>query len=123
VPEVRLTAIDAPEALLGRQSLSYDAANHVVIGLTERKVSRYLQTGWPWALDVRTMEWSELKPPGPAPVGQSTGRWNTLWYDRAHNVHLLVNFVRRDREELYDGGVTETWAYRYRQTTRGKDGS
>jgi len=118
VPARKLTPVQAPEALQGRQSLSYDAPNHVVIALADRKVSRYRQTVTPWALDVRTMKWSELKPGGSAPVGQAAGRWNTLWYDRDHNVHLLINFVRRDREELYDGGVTETWAYRYRKTAR-----
>jgi hypothetical protein len=113
--------VAAPDALRGRQSLSYDAANHVVIALAERKVSRYRQTVAPWALDVRTMAWTELKPPPPAPVGQATGRWNVLGYDRDHNVHLLINFVRRDRAELYDGGVTETWAYRYRKAAGRKE--
>ena len=117
----KLTPVEAPHALRGRQSLSYDAANHVVIALADRKVDRYRQAVAPWALDVRTMKWSELKPPGPAPVGQAAGRWNTLWYDREHNVHLLINFVRRDRAELYDGGVTETWAYRYSKATQRKD--
>jgi len=118
VPARKLTPVEAPDALRGRQSLSYDAANHVVIALARTKVDRHRQTVSPWALDVKTMKWSELRPPGPAPVGQATGRWNTLWYDRDHNVHLLINFVRRDREELYDGGVTETWAYRYKQAPR-----
>jgi hypothetical protein len=118
VPARKLTPVQAPEALRGRQSLSYDAANHVVIALADRKVGRYQQTVLPWVLDVRTMKWSAAKPKGPAPVGQATGRWNTLWYDPDHNVHLLINFVKRDRRELYDGGVTETWAYRHKKVTR-----
>ena len=115
VPARKLTPVEAPDALKGRQSLSYDAAGRVVIALAERKVSRYRQTVQPWALDVKTMKWTELTPGGPAPVGQAAGRWNVLGYDADHNVHLLVNFVKRDRKELFDGGVTETWAYRYKR--------
>lgn len=112
VSQRKLTPIQAPDALKAAQSLSYDAANHVVIALASRKLGKYRQTVLPWALDVRTLRWAELKPAGPAPAGQTTGRWATLWYDGDHNVHLLVNFVRRERKELFDGGTTETWAYR-----------
>jgi hypothetical protein len=110
-----VTPIESPEALNGCQSLSYDAANHVVIALAQERLTERRQTVIPWALDVQTMEWARLNPPKPWPEGQSTGRWAKLWYDPEHNVHLFVNDVRRDRRELFDGGVTETWAYRYRR--------
>ena len=115
VPRRTVTPVEAPDALKGCHSLSYDAANRVVIALATRKVSKYRQTVTPWALDVATRKWTELTPAGPAPIGQAAGRWAALWYDPAHNIHLLVNFVRRDRAELYDGGLTETWAYRYKK--------
>ena len=115
VPARQLTAVEAPEAITGCHSLSCDSANRVVIALAARKLDRYRQTVEPWALDVKTMQWARLEPKGPAPVGQATARWNTLWYDADHNVHLLVNFVKRDRQELFDGGITETWAYRYKR--------
>jgi len=116
-----LTPTESPQALKGTQSLAYDSTNKVVIALASKRLSKYQQTVVPWALDIKTMKWTELEPPKPWPVGQCTGRWAKLWYDPAHNVHLLVNDVRRDRRELYDGGITETWAYRYKR--RAKRGS
>lgn len=116
-----LIPIKAPEELIGCQSLSYDPPNKVVIALARRKLDRYTQTVQPWALDVATMEWSELSPPPPWPKGQCTGNWAKLWYDPDHNVHLFINDVRRDRKELFDGGVTETWAYRYKRTAARPD--
>jgi hypothetical protein len=108
-----LRPLEAPDALSHCQSLAYDSANKVVIALARQKTGKYTQTVKPWALDVATMKWTELSPPRPWPEGQCTGNWAKLWYDPDHNVHLFVNDVRRDREELFDGGVTETWAYRY----------
>jgi hypothetical protein len=121
VPARKLVAVETPEPLKRCQSLSYDAAGGVVIALAPKKVDRYRRTVTPWALDVATMKWQPLEPTGPTPVGQCTGAWATLWYDAAHNVHLLVNFVRRDRQRTFDGGVTETWAYRYKRATPKKD--
>jgi len=120
VPARKLTPIESPEALRRCQSLSYDAANHVVVALAAGKVARYRQTVTPWVLDIRTMKWQEMNPKGPAPVGQTAGAWATLWYDPDHNVHLLINCVRRDRKRLFDGGVTETWAYRYKKASDGQ---
>jgi hypothetical protein len=114
VPAGKLTPVEAPDALKGTQSLSYDSANRVVIALEGRRLSKYVKTVVPWALNVETLEWTELSPPEPWPKGQCTGSWAKLWYDPEHNVHLFVNDVRRDRKELFDGGITETWAYRYR---------
>jgi len=111
----RLTPLDSPEELARCQSLSYDVANRVVIALAQREIDRHTQTVAPWALDVATLKWTELAPPKPWPQGQATGRWAKLWYDVDHNVHLFVNDLKRDRQELYDGGVTETWAYRYKR--------
>jgi hypothetical protein len=99
---------------------SYDGANRVVIALADRQIDKRRRTVVPWALDVATLEWTDLDPPKPWPEGQTTGRWTRLWYDADHNVHLFVNDVKRDRQELFDGGVTETWAYRYKQTRRQK---
>ncbi len=113
LPGCKVTPIEAPEALKGCQSLAYDCANRVVIALARAKVSDREQTVQPWALNVATMKWTELNPPKPWPQGQCTANWGKLWYDAAHNVHLFVNDVRRDRAEVFDGGVTETWAYRY----------
>ena len=91
----------------------------IVIALARQRVSRYRVTVVPWALDVRTLEWSKLDPPRPWPEGQAAGSWAKLWYDADHNVHVFVNDVKRDRHETYDGGVTETWAFRYkREKTR-----
>jgi hypothetical protein len=109
-----LTPITTPPALVRCQSLSYDAANRVVVALAFKRLSKYKKTVVPWTLDVKTLRWTELDPPQPWPEGQATGSWAKLWYDAEHNVHLFVNDVRRDRKELFDGGVTETWAYRYR---------
>jgi hypothetical protein len=111
-----LTPIESPEALTRCQSLSYDEQNKVVIALATREVDKYRQTVLPWILDVETRRWREMNSKGPAPVGQTTGQWATFWYDPEHNVHLLINCVRRDRRELFDGGVTEVWAYRYEDT-------
>jgi hypothetical protein len=111
----KLTPIESPEAISGCQSLSYDSANHVVVALARKSLTDRKATVIPWVLDVKTMKWTELTPPQPWPEGQATGRWTKLWYDALHNVHILVNDVRRDREELFDGGVTETWAYRYKR--------
>jgi len=108
-----LTPVEAPDALRACQSLAYDGANKVVIALARQQVEKYAQTVRPWALDVATKRWTELEPPPPWPRGQCTGNWAKLWYDPDHKVHLFVNDVRRDRKELFDGGVTETWAYRY----------
>jgi hypothetical protein len=118
VVEREVTPIDAPDALARCQSLSYDRADRVVIALGQERLSERRQTVVPWALDVKTLMWTELSPPKPWPEGQTTGRWAKLWYDAGHNVHLFVNDVRRDRRELFDGGVTETWAYRYRRSAR-----
>jgi hypothetical protein len=115
VPSRKLTAIETPEELVRCQSLAYDAASRVVVALAAKKVSKYRRTVVPWALDIQTLKWQEMSPAGPAPVGQTAGSWATLWYDAAHNAHLLVNCVRRDRRELFDGGVTEMWAYRYKK--------
>ena len=115
VPASRLTPADSPEELVRCQSLSYDVANRVVIALAQREIDRHTQTVVPWAFDVATLKWTELAPPKPWPQGLATGRWAKLWYDADHNVHLFVNDRKRDRRELYDGGVTETWAYRYKR--------
>ncbi len=112
VPNLALTPMESPDVLHRSQVLSYDAANQVVLALAVKKVSRYRQTVIPWALDVQSLKWKELHPSGQAPVGQTAGAWATLWYDPAHNVHLLVNCVQRDRNELFDGGVTQMWALR-----------
>ena len=114
----RLTPVPAPEALTRCQSLAYDSANGVVIALAQRQIDKRTKTVVPWALDVSSLAWTELNPPKPWPTGQATGSWAKLWYDPRHNVHLFVNDVRRDRQELYDGGVTETWAYRYREPNK-----
>jgi len=90
------------------------------IALARRTLDRYTQTVQPWALDVATLRWREL-PPAPWPKGQCTGNWAKLWYDPRHNVHLFINDVKRDRRELFDGGVTETWAYRYKKPTTGRN--
>jgi hypothetical protein len=119
VPALRVTPIRAPGALARCQSLAYDAAARVVIALARRETGRHTATVVPFALDVGTLAWTELDPPKPWPAGQSTGRWAKLWYDADRNVHLFVNDVKRDRQELYDGGVTETWAYRYRRASKG----
>ncbi len=111
----KLTAVEAPDALKRCQSLSYDAAGKVVIALATKRVSKRVQTVIPWALDVKTMKWSEQTPAGKSPKGQCTGNWGKLWYDQAHNVHVFVNDVRRDRQATFDGGVTETWVYRYKR--------
>ncbi|MHC4401135.1 MAG: hypothetical protein ACYTG0_15775 [Planctomycetota bacterium] len=115
---MRLTPVASPDALSRCQSLSYDGANRVVIALAQEPIGERLKTVVPWALDIRTMEWTELAPPKPWPQGQATASWAKLWYDADHNVHLFVNDVKRDRRELFDGGVTETWAYRYKQPQR-----
>jgi hypothetical protein len=115
----QLTPVESPEALERCQSLSYDTANRVVIALALKRVSERIGTVVPWALDVETVKWIELKPPKPWPQGQAAGRWAKLWYDADHNVHLFVNDVRRDRQQLFDGGVTETWAYRYQRAAAG----
>jgi hypothetical protein len=41
-----------------------------------------------------------------------------LWYFGGAHHGYKGNDVRRDRRELFDGGVTETWAYRYKQLSR-----
>ena len=114
VPNRTLTPIESPEALVRCQSLSYDAANAVVVALATRKTDKRRQTVLPWILDIQRQKWQQMKPKHPAPVGQTAGAWATFWYDPGDNVHLLINCVRRDRQELFDGGVTETWAYRYK---------
>ncbi|MGD8239176.1 MAG: kelch repeat-containing protein [Armatimonadota bacterium] len=118
VPAIRLTPVDAPDDLGRCQSLSYDMRSGVVIALFKEAVDERRQTVAPWAFDVKTEKWTELRPPEPRPVGQTTGQWGVFWYDERHNVHLLINAVRRDRQELFDGGVTETWAYRFREAAR-----
>jgi hypothetical protein len=105
--------VDSPEALAGCQALSYDAAGRAVVALQRRRVSKYRWTVVPWAMDAESLAWRRLDPPKPWPEGHSTGRWASLWYDPDHGVHLLVSDVQRDRDRLFDGGVTETWAYRY----------
>ncbi len=117
VPGNQLTPLESPEALARCQSLAYDRANRVVIALAQRQIDKRRKTVVPWALDVATLEWTELDPPKPWPEGQTTGSWTKLWYDADHNVHLFVNDVKRDRQELFDGGVTETWAYRYKKVS------
>ncbi|MHC4181454.1 MAG: hypothetical protein ACYSWU_28475 [Planctomycetota bacterium] len=113
--KIRLTPIDSPEELVRCQSLSYNAANGVILALARKRLDKRRVTVVPWALDVKTMKWAELDPPKPWPEGQATGSWAKLWYDAEQNVHLFVNDVKRDRRELFDGGVTETWAYRYKR--------
>jgi len=108
----KLAALDAAEELTRCQSLAYDASAHVVVALAQNKVSKYRRTVVPWVLHVRTLKWEAAAPDGPTPTGQTTGSWATLWYDPAHKAHLLINCVRRDRAQLFHGGVTETWAYR-----------
>lgn len=111
---IKLTPIASPEELRRCQSLSYDRANRVVIALQQQELDKYRKTVVPWALDLGTMTWTRLDPPKPWPEGQATGSWAKLWYHADHKVHLFVNDVKRDRRELFDGGVTETWAFRYK---------
>lgn len=92
----KVTPIASPEALQRCQSLSYDAANGVVIALERKPLTRRTATVDVWALDVKTMKWRDLPASKPRPEGQATGRWAKLWYDPAHNVHLFVNDVKRD---------------------------
>lgn len=110
--------IEAPRELRHCESLSYDAANEVVIALEGKDVGGRTRAAVPWALDVKSKKWSRCSPAEPWPKGQTTGRWASLWYDPDHNVHFLINDVRRDRRETFDGGVTETWAYRYKGKPR-----
>jgi hypothetical protein len=114
VARVGLTPIPAPEELRRCQSLAYDRANRVAIALQQQKLDKYRRTVVPWVLDIGTLKWTQLDPPKPWPQGQATGSWAKLWYDADHNVHLFVNDVKRDRQALFDGSVTETWAYRYK---------
>jgi hypothetical protein len=111
----RLTPVESPEALAGCQSLAYDTANRVVIALARKRLGKRTVTVTPWALDIGTRTWTELDPPKPWPQGQATGRWAKLWYDEELEAHLFVNDVKRDRRELFDGGVTETWAFRFQR--------
>jgi hypothetical protein len=110
--------IDSPKELTRCQTVSYDHAGRVVITLQPIKVSKYRRDVVPWALDIETMKWTKLDPPKPWPRGQTVGAWGSLWYDPHHNVHLLINDVRRDRQATFDGGVTETWAYRYKHADK-----
>ena len=119
---VELSPIPSPEGLQRCQSLCYDRANHVIIALQQQQLGRYRRTVVPWALDLKTINWTRLDPPKPWPEGQTTGSWTKLWYDADHNVHLFVNDVKRDRQELFDGGVTETWAYRCQPADAGPTG-
>jgi hypothetical protein len=114
VPGQTLVPIESPEALARCQSLSYDKANKIVLALATRKVDKYRQTVLPWVLDVETQKWRKMDPKGQPPIGQTAGAWATFWYDYEHNVHLFINCVRRDRKELFDGGLTEVWAYRHK---------
>ena len=115
-----LEKVEAPRELERCQALSFDAANQVVIALQRKALGKRVTTVVPWALHVETGKWTKLDPPEPWPKGSSTGRWASFWYDPEHNVHYLVNDVRRDRQELFDGGVTETWAYRYTKSAGGR---
>ncbi len=114
--------VQSPKALAGCQALSYDAVGRAVVALQRRRVSKYRWTVVPWAMDAETRTWRRLDPPKPWPEGHSTGRWASLWYDPAHGVHLLVSDVQRDRDRLFDGGVTETWGYRYAAPAEGREG-
>ncbi len=110
----KLTPIEIPDALAGCQSLSFDSANNLVVALARKPLDKRRRTVVPWVLDVNEMIWTEMAPPKPWPGGQATGSWTKLWYDAQHNVHLFVNDVKRDRKQVFDGGITETWAYRYK---------
>ncbi|MEX0715703.1 MAG: kelch repeat-containing protein [Planctomycetaceae bacterium] len=113
--------LEAPRELADCESLSYDAANEVVIALERKDVGNRATEAVPWALDVKTKKWSQCSPAEPWPKGQTTGRWASLWYDPDHNVHFLINDVRRDRQQTFDGGVTETWAYRHKRKPQTAD--
>jgi hypothetical protein len=65
--------------------------------LATREGRKYRQTVLLWVLDAETRRWREMNSKGPGPVSQTTGQWATFWYDPEHNVHLLINCVRRDR--------------------------
>jgi hypothetical protein len=110
--------IRAPESIGQCHAVAYDSANKVVIAMpvvaTPAKSGKTVAT---WALDVKTMKWTEMKPAGP-PKGRMIGTWAPLWYDAAHNAHIFLNAV--DRGAKYEGGKTETWAYRYKGAAEGQ---
>jgi hypothetical protein len=114
VPNRTLTPIESPEALVRCQSVSYDRVNNAVLALAMCQVDKYRRTVTSWMLDIETQKWRNMNPESQVPVGQTAWAWATFWYDPEHNVQLLINCARRDRHALFDGGVTEVWAYRYK---------
>jgi hypothetical protein len=78
--------------------------------------------------DMADNSWLNPQPEGTAFARMYSGccaGGGYLWYfggahraDKGNDIHLFVNDVRRDRQQLFDGGVTETWAYRYRNSRK-----
>ncbi len=105
--------IESPEEM-GKgglcMALSYDRANNVVVVMPRVKKDSTVSV---WTLDVETLKWTEMKPAGERPKGTNTGKWAPLWYDPDHNVHLFLNNASRGAK--FQGGRTETWAYRYKR--------
>ena len=104
-------AIKFPEEIERCMALAYDSAGKVVIVMPMVDLpGKGKNTVSVWALDVKTMKWTEMEPAG-GPKGRNIGKWAPLWYDAEHNVHIFLN--TDGRGPTYRGGNTETWCYRY----------
>jgi hypothetical protein len=103
---------EKPEGVKRCQALAYDSTNKVVVALPGGK------PGDPWVLDVEKEKWEQLKPAGPKP--SKGGGWAPLWYDADHNVFYFLSLISREMPggKRYDGGVTRTWAYRYKKAPK-----
>lgn len=109
VTKGQVEAVKGPEGVKRCQALAYDSANKAVIILPNGEPRN------PWKLDVAGGKWEELKPAGPAPA--KGGGWAPFWYDPDHNVFYFLSLISREKPggKMYDGGVTRTWAYRYKK--------
>ena len=114
------TAIESPKDMVQCHAVSYDSANKVVMVMPRVDIPESrTDTVAVWALDVKTLKWTEMKPEG-TPKGNNIAMWAPLWYDAAHNAHIFLNNVGRGA--TFQGGKTETWAYRYKRAEEKKEG-
>jgi hypothetical protein len=99
---------NVPAEVAGAGALAYDPYNKVVLvlasdGSGQARLWVYDQNG----------QWTRLATSGGPTISEFGARFGTLVYDPQHQVFLFLNCVNWGGGG--SGGVTETWAFRYRK--------
>jgi hypothetical protein len=96
---------NVPSSALGSGALAYDPVNKITILLGRGALWVYNESG----------QWSQTNPSGGPALSDQGARFGTLVYDSTHHVFIFLNLETVGGNGT--GGVTHTWAYRYRKAS------